>query len=236
LSHPGPFLHNIVSNLLLTVEKLAVLPIGVLALAGTFGAGRRTETRWPLVVLVLTALALALATSLAFMSKRLVLPMVPALAILAGCGLAQIRSPTFWLLIVAVTGFSVNHDLPKFRDWRAPSYLTEVSEALHSAGLRDASQALSLDFPYYELQSPDARMFERPWFYPENLSLGTIADIERLMRQRGWVYLVFNDRAASLIRSLRDWPPPKVPDGFEEILASERELHGHVWRLRQRVP
>jgi hypothetical protein len=95
---------------------------------------------------------------------------------------------------------------------------------------------LSLDFPYYDLLSSDARLFERPWFYPENLSLGIIADIERLMRERGWEYLVFNDRAASLIALLQDWPPPNVPDGFEEILASERRPHAHVWRLRQRVP
>jgi hypothetical protein len=95
--------------------------VNVISACSEDSGGWRTETRWPLVVVVLTAVTLALATSLAFVNQRLVLPIVPALAVVAGHGLARIRATAFWLVIVAVAGFRSTETCRSFRSGARPA-------------------------------------------------------------------------------------------------------------------
>jgi hypothetical protein len=244
-AHPREFVANIGGNAARVVSRYEFLP-AVLAVPGALlvlGArGRR-----PAATLLLGAgLAYGLAVCMTFITRRLVLPLWPALMVFAACAVMEIRprhvrvgrlrlscSLAVLAIVVCYVGL---RDAVRLRDWLAPTDVTRVSDVLRRHGMSRGDEVLSFDFPYYYVGSKLAEPFLKPWYFPEdNLQLHTIGDVVRVMDRKGMRFLVFNDRLRSNVAGLAEtWPHAHVPPEFSEVYSDPEAPHARVWRLRTR--
>jgi hypothetical protein len=241
-AHPREFVANIGRNAARVASEYDVLP-AVLAVPGTLLALRTRGARPTALLVLAAALTYGLALCMTFITRRLMLPLWPALMVFAAYAMIQIRPRhvrvgplrlPFPLAVLALVVCYVGlRDAVRLRDWLAPTDLTGVTDALRRHGMSRGDEVLSFDFPYYYVGSKLAEPFPKPWYFPQkDLRLHTTADVVALMRREGMRFLVFNDNLRKNAPRLADaWPDAQVPPEFTEVYSHPRAPHARVWHL-----
>jgi 4-amino-4-deoxy-L-arabinose transferase-like glycosyltransferase len=244
-AHPREFVVNIGENAARVVSRYEFLP-AVLAVPGALLALRARGARPTASLVLVAALTYGLALCMTFITRRLMLPLWPALMLFAAYALMEIRPRHVRLgrvrlscplaVLAIVVCYVGLRDAVRLRDWLAPTDLTRVTNALRRHGMSRADEVLSFDFPYYYVGSRLAEPFLTPWYFPEaDLQLHTIGDVVGLMRRKGMRFLVFNDNLRSNVSPLAGaWPDARVPPEFTELYTDPEAPHARVWRLRTR--
>lgn len=241
LDHPAAFVGNLLGNLAQTLTHLPLLPTLALAAIGLLRLARRRQD-WPTAALLsATALVTALATSLAFVTARLTVPLLPVVTVIAAYGLIHFapewierrRRVTLTVtLLAAVTLWTGIRDSRALGRRLAPTEISVVSEVLHRDGMTSAARVLSLDYGYHDLRSPRAERFQIPWAWPEPPTFDSAAALIDWMRRQRMRWLVFDQRAPLHVASLTGvWPPAEVPATFVELYRGPEWPHARVWRL-----
>lgn len=243
LSQPAAFTRNWLARAAEMLTLLPWLPMTLCAAAGlvTLTGDRTTWRSAGLLVGVGATFAVLLCT--AFVTNRLILPVLPPLAVFAGYGLATLtaRLAAWWsmgrrapaLLMVAVLLAVAVRDVRALDAAIAPTDVTAVSTALYADGLRVESEVLSLDHNYYLLGTRQPIVFARPWLEDASFRPQSFADVVQIMRRGAYRYLVFNDRVDGTVRALADdVAAATVPHAFVEIYRDGEFPHARVWRLR----
>lgn len=242
LDHPRAFVGNLLSNLARTAEHLPILPTMALAAIGLLRLARRRGD-WPIAALLLaTALASAVATSLAFVTARLAATILPAATVIAAYGLVRLvpdridrrlRVTATAALLAAITLWAGARDFRQLGRRLAPTQVTVVAEVLRRDGMLSAARVLSLDYDYYDPRSPYPKRFQIPWAWSDPPAFDSASAVIDWMRRHRMRWLVFDDRAQLHIASLAEvWPPAAVPDAFVELYRAPDWPHARVWRLR----
>jgi hypothetical protein len=244
VDHPGAVAANLRRNLGALPHLFGGLSLPGLALAGALFLAARRDDRTARAIarlLVGCLLTFALALSLTTVHARVAMPILPALAALAGCalgGAVHAVPGRRGLRYAALAGVVLLLSARAERDFRRlhvalrPSHLTAVSEALRAHGMIDGGEVMSLGDAYVDLGSPLKRLFPRPWLSPRSFQPRSMSDLIECMRRLKMRYLVLDDAARERFASPGSFSlPAEAPPELREIYRGSAPPHARIWRL-----
>ena len=211
----GPFLHNFLLNgLRLAIWDIFLYPPHLLWLVGAgFAIWQR---RRPALLALALAGVYGAAISMAFLSQRVLLLLIPLQIALSMYPIAEVIRlwPRLgWRVLlpsVLIGGLAYGwfwYDLTQ-GIIRTPFSLgqVELTKALHQAGMSDPSKVLSFSHNLYDVGSYNCRRFATPWL-GSPVPVRSEAEVLWLAVSGGYRYVVTDMFAATDMAGFKDWYP-----------------------------
>jgi 4-amino-4-deoxy-L-arabinose transferase-like glycosyltransferase len=240
--NPKAFFHHIYFELILFLQTARVVPYPLdfvaYAAIGLAFVNLRKATANINLFLVASIGCFVAAVSILRLDPRFLIFVGMLLSIYAAYGLFCVTHQGLWRFTVigAVIALVVLHGgirgilLAPMTE--ADKGRVEVSQELHSAGMRDSLEVLTFAPELYDIASPSKDEFMTPWFRYDFPHYASIRDIAERMKHDGQRFLVYAVDAPQRVPGLdRLWPlrPDEMSAEFE-LISDQRGFS--LWRLR----